>query len=680
MNIQLVTSLRKNPKFWFIITVDIILLVIAYYLANVIRFADSILEYRNVVLINPLIPFLVFVKIIIFYLFGLYRGMWRYTSYSDIFNILKGTTVSAFIIVTILLYFNRFEGLSRSVFILDTLLTFLLVSGHRVAIRYFYQNVQGSNGFFTKFSKVSKKRLLIIGAGAYAEKVLREIKENNQLPYAVVGLVDDDHKKTGMKIHGIPVFGLISDLKEHIRRSKANEALIAIASLTGQDMQRIVTICQEADIPFKVLPGIGQIIDGKISVKSMRDISYSDLLGRTEVKLEQDVIGRYLTDQTVLVTGAGGSIGSELCRQILRFSPRRIILLDASEANLYTIQMELVHEYKFENISPILGKVQDLGLLEWLFLRHKPEVVFHAAAYKHVPLVENNPWQAIHNNVLGTQLLAETSIIHGVQRFVLVSTDKAVRPTNVMGASKRLTELIMMAYGKDNWNGQCSPIRSRLTHTVPLFDKKLHDHNTVFMAVRFGNVLGSSGSVIPLFKRQIELGGPVTVTHPEITRYFMSIEEAAQLILQAGAMGHGEEIFILKMGEPIKIANMARRLIKLAGKEPDTEIEIKYTGLREGEKLYEELITEGEGIVETHHEKIMVLRGNSMDCVNLFNGLEELFDKARRHDSYGIKMSLQQLIPEFTPCFLANDSLPEIQHSSCSRSEAPDTQSRCTTA
>ncbi len=446
--------------------------------------------------------------------------------------------------------------------------------------------------------------------------------------------------------------GLVDDLEEHVRRTGAEEILIAISSITGSAMQRIVKLCRETGIPFKVLPGIGEIINGKVSMKSMRDISYSDLLGREEVRLEQDKIGSYLSDQIVLVTGAGGSIGSELCRQILRFSPKLMILFDAGEENLYSIQMELQHEHNFRSVVPVLGKVQDQGLLELVFKRYKPAVVFHAAAYKHVPLVENNPWQAINNNVFAAQLLIETSIVHGVHRFVLVSTDKAVRPTNVMGASKRLTELLMLAYGKGNWDGSFCPARARLGpavgHLLP-HGEKPPAHDTIFMAVRFGNVLGSSGSVIPLFKRQIEMGGPVTVTHPDITRYFMSIEEAAQLILQAGAMGQGGEIFILKMGEPIKIAQLARDLIKLAGREPDTEIKIKFIGLREGEKLYEELITEGEGIVETDHEKIMVLRGNGMTCAKIYQGLERLQQKTKAHDGQGIKDALQQMIPEYTP-------------------------------
>lgn len=634
--------LIQNPKFWIILGLDIIFVILAHFLAHVIRF-EGLLDSFGRVQFHGILPLLIVVKIPVFYLFGLYRGMWRYTSTRDLLNVVKGTVLGSIIVVTILLYGNRFTGLSRSVFIIDAILTFLFIGGHRIMIRFYHQNSRGPRSLSPGSRLVRKKNLLLVGAGDAAENVLRELNGNRTVPYTAVGLVDDDPSKTGLKIHGVPVVGSIEDLNEHILRFDVEELLISIASASAKEMKRLIHYCQESQIPFKVLPGMGELINGKVSLKSIRDISYADLLGRKEVKLDQDEIGRYLKDKTVLVTGAGGSIGSELCRQLLRFAPELIILFDAGEENLYSIQMELQHEHDFHKIVPVLGKVQDQGLLELVFQRYKPSVVFHAAAYKHVPLVENNPWQAIHNNVFAAQLLLETAIIHGVHRFVLVSTDKAVRPTNVMGASKRLTELLMLAYGQESWDGSFSPARLRLG------DKQPVNHKTIFMAVRFGNVLGSSGSVIPLFKRQIEKGGPVTVTHPEITRYFMSIEEAAQLILQAGAMGQGEEIFILKMGEPIKIAQMARDLIKLAGREPDSEIEIKFTGLREGEKLYEELITEGEGIVDTTHEKIMVLRGNGKTCTDLASGLEQLHQQVKVHDSPGIKETMAQLIPEYTP-------------------------------
>jgi len=648
---KFIQSLIVNPRFWYIFAMDIALIVLAHYLAYLIRFEDGPhgAQFEQFV---SLLPILLLVKLPVFYYFGLYRGMWRYTGMIDLLNITKATLLSAIILISLLLYTNRFEGFSRSVFFLDTLFTFLLVCGHRVSIRIFYSKIPGPRKLSAIEHNHPPKRLLLIGAGDAAEKIIREMHDNTGLPYTAVGLVDDDPTKIGLKIHGIPVVGMIDDLDEHAKRVMAQELLIAISSASGRQMKRLNLICQDSAIPFKVLPGLGELINGKVSMKTIRDISYKDLLGRKEVRLDQEQIDSYLTDKTVLVTGAGGSIGSELCRQILRFSPKHIILFDAGEENLYSIQMELHHDHNFTDYIPILGKIQDLALLETVFKQYKPAVVFHAAAYKHVPLIEFNPWEAVYNNILATRRVIESSIVHGVERFVLVSTDKAVRPTNVMGASKRLTELFLLSHCRDTWDGSFSPDRTEILRQAGHPNSKDEEppaHKTIFMAVRFGNVLGSSGSVIPLFKRQIERGGPVTVTHPDITRYFMSIEEAAQLILQAGAMGEGEEIFILKMGEPIKIAKMARDLIKLAGRAPDTEIEIKYTGLRQGEKLYEELITEGEGIVETGHEKIMVLRGNTSSCSDQEKGLAALLKHANMHNGQGIKAVLQELIPEYTP-------------------------------
>ncbi|MGB5686572.1 MAG: nucleoside-diphosphate sugar epimerase/dehydratase [Candidatus Electrothrix sp.] len=628
-----------NFNFWLLVLTDVLLIIAAYNISYYIRFLDaSPAPYKNSNLYN-IQPVIILIKVLAFYSFGMYRGMWRYTSYTDIINIFKGTCAASILSVTAAAYLHNFQGFSRSIFIIDALVTFLLISGNRVSIRFWYQKTEKKRSLRLCQHIGTKKRLLMIGAGSAAEKILRELQENQTLPYIPVGLVDDDPKKIAKRIHSIPVVGMIEDLPEHIRRMKAQEILITIASATGSQMQRIVSLCQQTQLPYKVLPGIGQLIDGKISLKNMREISYADLLGRKEVRLDSAVIGSYLENKVVLITGAGGSIGSELCRQVVAFSPKQLILFDAGEENLYTIQMELVHEYNCCDLVPILGKIQNEPLLKKVFSQYKPSVVFHAAAYKHVPLIENNPWEAVENNVLAAQHLIETSVVNQVERFVLVSTDKAVRPTNVMGASKRLTEMLMQAYS----GSSCL-----LSQDEEADDDESISH-TVFMAVRFGNVLGSSGSVIPLFQRQIEQGGPITVTHPEINRYFMSIEEAAQLILQAGAMGQGGEIFLLKMGDPIKIVDMAKELIKLSGRIPDVEIKIKYTGLREGEKLYEELITDGEGIVETGHEKIMVLNNIKANYSHLFSGLERLQEKASLHDSEGIKDVLQEIIPEYKP-------------------------------
>ena len=648
---QLFGNLVKNPKFWLILCVDALLIVFAHYIAYVIRF-ESQLNSKLLQQFFELLPVLLAIKIGFFYIAGLYRGMWRYSSLHDVINIFIVSLIATFTVISLLLFGNRFAGFSRSVFILDFFFTFGLVSLHRMMIRFLYQKFDGIRSLVPGESHVEKKRLLLIGAGDAAERVLREMQDNSAISYKAVGLVDDNPSKIGMKLHGVPVVGLIDDIKEHASRTKAQEALIATVTVNGPQMRRFAALCQGAQLPFKVLPGLGELINGKVSIKNIRDISYKDLLGREEVRLEQEKIGGYLTGKTVLITGAGGSIGSELCRQILRFAPGLLILFDASEENLYNVQMELRHEHDNIKTVAILGKVQDLRLLDSVFQQYRPVVVFHTAAYKHVPLVERNPWQAVDNNIFGTQLLIEAAIIHGVKRFVLVSTDKAVRPTNVMGASKRVTELLMLAYSAQYWDGSLSPAWNTIQQGNDRLTKQMksvvNSHTTRFMGVRFGNVLGSSGSVIPLFKRQIEKGGPVTVTDPEVTRYFMSAEEAAQLILQSGSMGEGGEIFILKMGEPVKIAEMARELIKLTGREPDTEIEIRFIGMRAGEKLYEELITEGEGIVATHHEKIMVLRGERVILNKTLSvHLELLAQHAGDLDSRGIKKVLQQIVPEY---------------------------------
>jgi len=401
--------------------------------------------------------------------------------------------------------------------------------------------------------------------------------------------------------------------------------LIAMPSATGKQMRRITSGCKATKLPFKTLPGMGELVNGRVSVKTLRDVNFKDLLGRPAVKLNMEEIQGYLKNRTVLVTGAGGSIGSELCRQMVRFEPERIILFDVSEPNLYSIEMELKYQWGYENYTTVLGDVRSELLLDRVFRCFCPEVIFHAAAYKHVPMLEQNPWQGVYNNILGTQTLLEQAVSNGTKNFVLVSTDKAVRPTNVMGASKRICELIAQAH---------------------------LGNNTSIMAVRFGNVVGSAGSVIPLFRQQIEQGGPVTVTHPEVTRYFMTIAEATQLILQAGSLGIGGEIFVLEMGTPVKIADMAKDLIRLSGKDPEQDIEIVFIGLRPGEKLYEELITEGENILATKHEKIMVLkphREGDEFRERLSRGIEELKTLADAHDAEGIKEQLKELVPEYEP-------------------------------
>lgn len=620
----------KNPNFYFMILMDIFLFTLALYAAYLLRF-----EFSKEVFVFEHIPFLLAwmipLKVIVFVSNGLYRGLWRYTGLRDFWLLGRACFMSTAFIFLILLVLNGFQGYSRGVFIADGVLTLFFTGGMRVAIRTFYAMRLKSVSDAKELASIPPTRVLIIGAGQAGEKILREIMDNYRLHYDVIGFIDDDPGKQGRTIHGIRVLGTIEEMPAIIIKQKINLILIAIPSASGEQIRRAVEVCQQSSASYKILPGIGDLIDGRVSVKFLRDIRYEDLLGRSPVHLDVQGIRHYLDDKTVMITGCGGSIGSELCRQVIKFQPRKLILLDGHEANLFHIHMEMKNENYDSHCVPVLGWVQDQSLMEHLFERHKPEVVFHAAAYKHVPMMEKNPWQAVYNNIIGSRELMDMATKHHVERFVLVSTDKAVRPTNVMGASKRVTELIM----------QCQ-----------------QGNGTKFMAVRFGNVVGSSGSVIPFFRSQIEKGGPVTVTHPEVNRFFMTIPEASQMILQAGAMGEGGEIFILRMGTPVKIVDMARDLIRLSGKEPDVDIKIVFTGLREGEKLYEELITEGEDILPTEHKKVMVLR--SKNCFNGFSNPEEAkeqlyreIDKlkkiAARHDTKGIKKKLQEIVPEYIP-------------------------------
>ena len=618
--------MQLQSKLLIVILIDILCIIAAHSLAYILRF-DLALTPKLRLQIYQTLPLLICLKIPIFYFFGLYRGMYRYTSMLDLINILKAILFSSSIVIIAIVFTSHFQGLSRSVFIMDGIFTFMLIAGNRVAIRYVYQLKNNKKPSLLSRKDKKTRHLLLVGAGDAAEKIIREINSNNDLSYVIVGLVDDDPQKTKKEIHGYSIHGTIDNIEAIAKNCGADELLITIAMASSRAMQSIVKKCQKTGLPTKIMPSMGEIIGGKSALQSIREVAYRDLLGRAKVSLDQTEIGNYLSGKTIVVTGAGGTIGSELCRQILRFKPGLIILLDAGEENLYNIEMEFKHKLGFTNYIAVLGKIQNRALLDTLFEKYKPSVVFHAAAYKHVPLVETNPWEAIFNNVFAVRNLMETSLRHNISRFVLVSTDKAVRPTNVMGASKRLTEMLMMAYCRQH-NGS---------------------KDTLFMAVRFGNVLGSSGSVIPLFKRQIAQGGPVTVTDPDITRYFMSIDEAAQLILQAGAMGEGGEIFLLKMGEPIKIAKLAEDLIKLMGLEPGKDIKITYSGLRPGEKLYEELITEGEGIVPTPHEKIMVLHGNGKSYQEIEEDLKELATAAKKHDAVEIKQILQRVIPEYVP-------------------------------
>jgi FlaA1/EpsC-like NDP-sugar epimerase len=613
-------QIMRNRHFYVMVLVDALLVTGAYLLAYWLRFEEGIPaeEWIN---IERTLPLIIPVKLVAFFFFNLYRGMWRYTSLIDLLNVIKACTVSSAVIVLGILYTYHVMGFPRSVFIIDWGLTVCLVGGIRFGIRLILTNHVSTLFSFRKYPvSSSPKKLLIIGAGDAAEKVLREIHDNPGVRMEPFGLLDDARNKQGQTIHGVRVLGIIEDLPKV--PDEYDEILIAIPSARGSEMRKIVELCKRTGKRFRTLPSIGELIEGRVSVNAIREVTLEDLLGREEINLDQEKVSRFISGKRILVTGAGGSIGSELVRQIGRFRPEAIGLLDFSEYNLYQIEMDCrrnvhapVHTY--------LADIRDREIIDRIFSGFRPHVVFHAAAYKHVPMQEHHPHEAFHTNVLGTRNVVEASLNNEIDRFVLVSTDKAVRPTNVMGATKRVAEMFI-----EGINGL---------------------HHTRFMAVRFGNVLGSSGSVIPLFQEQIAQGGPVTVTHPDVRRYFMSIPEAAQLILQAGAMGEGGEIFILDMGEPIRIVDMARDLIRLHGLEPEKDIPIDFIGLRPGEKLHEELITVGEGIVSTGHNKIMVLRGTSQDTAALLAAIERLIVVARQGETDSIKKKLREIVPDYTP-------------------------------
>ena len=479
----------------------------------------------------------------------------------------------------------------------------------------------------TKNTDIS--RVLIIGAGCAGEMVVKELEKNPQLNKKAVAIIDDDITRIGDQVSGVDIVGTRNSILKIVKLYKIDEIIFSIANISKKGKKEIIDICKNTNCKIKTIPGIYEIIDGKVDIKQVRDVEIEDLLGREPIEVDFNLMGSYIQDSTILVTGAGGSIGSELCRQIANIRPKKLIMLDNYENNLYSIQQELIRKYGDSiKMIAVVASIREQKRIEKIFDKYRPEVVFHAAAHKHVPLMENSPGEAIKNNIFGTLNVAMLSSKYNVKRFLLISTDKAVNPTNVMGATKRAAEMIIQSLNEES--------------------------KTEFVAVRFGNVLGSNGSVIPLFKKQIEEGGPVTVTHPKIIRYFMTIEEAVGLVIQAGGMAKGGEIFVLDMGEPVKILDLAKNLIRLSGFEPDVDIKIVFTGLRPGEKLYEELLMSEEGLLDTKHKKIFIGRPIDFDKNDLQKYLIELRNIVLEEEDELMEQAMKNLVPTFISPEVAN--------------------------
>ncbi len=611
---------------FIIIAADVVLIATAYIGAFLLRLNFDI-NYPSVLYsIKHTIFLVILIKMFLFYFFNMYRGMWRYTGIVDLINLLKAATISSLLITFAIFQMRVFSP--RSIVIIDWCLTVILIGGLRLFIRWYYWHSslngdRSSSTWSQLFSSIKRnpraKKLLIVGAGDAGERILRGIRVNSKMNYEPIGFLDDDPRKVKKLLHGIPVLGDTTVLPEVALRYDVDEVLIAIPFATHKKMRQIVEDCKKAGVDFKIVPTLTEIIDGKISINSVREVAYRDLLGREPVKLDEKRIVNTLVGKSILVTGAAGSIGSELCRQIARFKPERLVLYERAESPLYDLELELKHHFPDLLTIPVLGDVQNTEELFKTFSSYHPHVVFHAAAYKHVPMMERHPWEAVKNNIGGTRNLLQISDRFRIERFVLVSTDKAVNPSSVMGATKKVAEQLVQLYA--------SRTKSR----------------TKYMVVRFGNVLGSVGSVVPLFRKQIRQGGPVTVTHPEITRYFMSIPEACQLILQAGAMGSGGEIFVLNMGKPIKILDIAEDVIRLSGFEPYEDIEIEFIGLRPGEKLHEELVGSDEEVIVSDHEKIFVIKGNGQKLETMEEEIDKILAVCSLQDAGRIREHLKRL-------------------------------------
>ncbi|MGB5832016.1 MAG: nucleoside-diphosphate sugar epimerase/dehydratase [Thiohalocapsa sp.] len=601
---------------------DLLMVPAAWMLAYWMRFNLQQIPPEFRVTAVETLPLVMVVCGIVYWGFGLYRGVWRFASLPDLVRITKAVFAATVLVMLVLFVYDRGENLPRSVPLLFLLFQLILLAGPRLIYRWLKDH---------RLALHSGVRVLIVGARGAGETLAREMRRDRARTYDPVAFVDDTLRRQGGDIHGIPIKGTTAMIPQVVEDMSVDLIMLAVPTASALEMQRLVEICERTGKKFSTVPQLQNLLSGQVTINQLRPVSIEDLLGRTPVKLDWDALRDGLADRVVLITGAGGSIGSELCRQVIAAKPRRLIMVDNTEYNLYRLEAEFLEHHPKLDFTRYLADVGDRVGIDALFRQERPQIVFHAAAYKHVPMLENQIRAAVRNNVLGTGVVAESADRWRCERFVLISTDKAVNPANVMGATKRVAEML------------CQDLATR--------------SKTRFITVRFGNVLGSAGSVVPLFQRQIESGGPVTVTDPEIERYFMTIPEACQLIMQAAVIGEGGEIFVLDMGEAVKISYMAEQMIRLSGREPGQDIEIRYIGLRSGEKQFEELFYDAEDLIKTSHPKIRAARRPADDSRGVQQALEAMCLALQRSDLDAVVLSLQRLVPQW--CAQGHSAIPD---------------------
>ena len=604
----------RRLEYWQLIALllmvyDFAAVNLSYFLALWFRFDCKYSAIKKTYLMawRQFIPIYSIFVLVAFYLIGLYRSIWRFAGFEELIKIVKASIVTILfhtVFITVL-----YVRMPLSYYIIGAGIQFMAVMAIRFSYRFYLRLV---NSHHHNSPSALEKNVMLIGAGSSGQMILRDITKAKEVQDRVVCIIDDNPNKWNRTMEGVPVVGGRDEILSSVEKYKVDKIYLAIPSATAEQKRDILNICSQTDCELKQLPGMYQFLVGEIAVSKMKDVSVEDLLGREPIRADLREVYEYINGKTVLVTGGGGSIGSELCRQIAGHNPRRLIIFDVYENNAYSIQLELKKKYPKLDLVTLIGSVRDSRKMYDVFEEYRPQIVYHAAAHKHVPLMEDSPCEAIKNNAIGTYKTAYAAMVHGCERFVLISTDKAVNPTNIMGASKRLCEMIIQSFDRKIKEGKANEIPQLFTHEgTEDADKDgsgtvYQNIRTEFVAVRFGNVLGSNGSVIPIFKRQIENGGPVTVTHPDIIRYFMTIPEAVSLVMLAGTYAHGGEIFVLDMGSPVKIADLARNMIRLSGYKPDVDIKIEYTGLRPGEKLYEEKLMSEEGLKKTDNDMIHI--------------------------------------------------------------------------